>query len=587
MKLTAAEAVARFVAAQEIEQQGRRIPLFGGVWAIFGHGNVGGLGQALPAVEARLPTLRGHDEQAMGHAALGFAKAWRRRRMMAVTTSIGPGATNLVTAAATAHVNRLPILLLPGDVFADRGPDPVLQQLEHPLARDASVNDCLRPVSRFFDRVTRPEQLLRSLPEAMRVLTDPAATGPATLALPQDAQAERAAFPTDFFARRLHRVRRPPPEPSAVTEAAARLGRAARVLVVAGGGVRYAAAEDALRRLAEARGWPVAETQAGKGSLPHDHPLLVGALGVTGTSAANALVREADALLAVGTRLTDFTTGSARLVPRRELSLVAVNVHPGDAAKHDAFPMVADARLGLEALASALEDGRARDGGWTARAQAARGAWGEEVAAALDGPAPEPPSDAHVVRALDRLAGSETAVVSAAGGLPGELHKLWRARAPGRYLVEYGYSCMGHEIAGGLGVKLARPELEVWVLVGDGAYLMLSTEIATSVALERPLVIWVLDNQGFGCIHRLDRSLRGEGRGASGNLRGHPRIDLEAHARALGACAETVPLDAAEAALARAREAGRTSVIVIRTDPAAAPALGGAPWRVPSVRGGP
>ncbi|MEO1230551.1 MAG: thiamine pyrophosphate-dependent enzyme, partial [Myxococcota bacterium] len=520
MKLSAAQALVQFLSAQEIRYDGARIPLLGGVWSIFGHGNVGGLGQALPDVQDRLPTFRGHDEQAMGHAAIGFAKAWRRRRAMAVTTSIGPGATNLVTAAATAHVNRLPLLLLPGDTFADRGPDPVLQQLEHPLGPDISVNDCLRPVARYFDRIMRPEQLLRSLPEAMRVLTDPVQTGPVVLCLPQDVQAERGGFPSSFFARTLHRFRRPPPETWCLEEAAARLGRARRALIIAGGGVRYSRAEESLRKLAEKRGWPVAVTQAGKGAFPSHHPLSVGSVGVTGTSAANDLLREAEAVLAVGTRLTDFTTASARLVPRAGLSLISVNVHAPDAARHGAFPVVGDARLVLEALAGAPTP--PADPAWLDRVEAVREGWTEAVAAAVDAPPDGLPGDAEVVRALAQLASPEVTVVAAAGGLPGELHRLWSPQTSDAYLVEYGYSCMGHEIAGALGVKMALPEREVWALVGDGSYLMLSSEIATSVALGVPITVILLDNRGFGCIDRLDRSLRGAAAPAPGNLRGRP-----------------------------------------------------------------
>lgn len=649
MRLTAAQAALRYLAAQEIEQGGHRIPFFGGVWAIFGHGNVGGLGQALAEVSDRLPTLRGHDEQAMAHAAIGFAKASRRRRAMAVTTSIGPGATNLVTAAATAHVNRLPLLLLPGDVFADRGPDPVLQQLEHPLGPDLSVNDCLRPVSRYFDRIMRPEQLLRTLPEAMRALTDPGATGPVTLAFPQDVQAERADFPSTFFGHRLLRIPRPPVEEWALAEAAARLLRARRVLIIAGGGVRYAGAERTLMALSEARGWPVAVTQAGKGSIPCDHPHSVGGIGVTGTSSANTLLREADAVLAVGTRLTDFTTGSARLIPRSNLTLVALNVSPSDAEKHGAFPLVGDADDGLERLRALMDrlahageaedmsasppksapDGRAgssrasepntdrsafrtaaevasggaaapmveAEGGWVLRVKALKAAWEREVDAALEplGGGDDLPSDAEVLHALDGLADERTTVVAAAGGIPGDLHKLWRAPTSDAYLVEYGYSCMGHEIAGALGVKRALPEREVWALMGDGSYLMLSSELATSIALDHPILVVVLDNGGFGCIERLDAHLRGRGAGAAGNLRAAPEIDLESHARALGAHAETTSLPRLAATMARARGVlrgegpgeRRSAVVVIRTDPLRAPLLGGASWRVSSVCGGP
>ncbi len=577
MRLSAAEALVRFWAAQMSEDMQ---PLLGGVWAIFGHGNVGGLGQALPAVAGTLPTLRGHDEQAMGHAAIGFSRACRGRRAMAVTTSIGPGATNLVTAAATAHVNRVPLLLLPADGFAGRGPDPVLQQLEHPLGPDVSVNDCLRPVSRYFDRIERPEQLIRSLPEAARVLTDPVEAGPVTLCLPQDAQCEQAEFPGELFSPRVHRQRRPPPEPEALEAAARRLAGAKRVLVVAGGGVHRSGAEAALAALAEARGWPVAVTQAGKGCLSDEHPLSVGGIGVTGTSAANALAREADAVLAVGTRLSDFSTASGSLFS----PAVALNIHPADAHKRGATPLICDARVGLDGLRTALVDRPVGCPAWVGRAEAARADWAQ-ILEGLDVPQASLPSDAEVVRALDRLAGRDTVVVAAAGGLPGDLHKVWRARGPGRYLVEYGYSCMGHELAGALGVKLACPKLEVLALLGDGSFLMASSELATSVALGAPILAVVVDNQGFGCIDRLDRQLGGPG--APGNRRDLPWIDLELAARALGAHAETADLDRLPAALERARAAGRSAVVVVRTDPERSFSAGGAPWRVPSLMGGP
>jgi 3D-(3,5/4)-trihydroxycyclohexane-1,2-dione acylhydrolase (decyclizing) len=581
-RLTMAQALVRFLCAQrtELADGGDEAPLFAGVWAIFGHGNVSGLGEALYAVRDRLPTLRAHNEQAMAHAAIAFAKAHARRRVMACTTSIGPGATNMVTAAAVAHVNRLPVLLLPGDVFASRRPDPVLQQLEDFEDPTVSANDCFRPVSRYWDRLTRPEQLLQSLPAAVAVLTDPAACGPVTLALPQDVQAEAWDYPVRFFEPRVHRTRRPAPDPGQLAAAADRLRRAQRPLVVAGGGVHYALAEAALRAFAERHGVPVAETQAGKGSLPWDHPANAGAIGVTGASAANALAAEADVVLAVGTRLGDFTTGSRALFQAADLALVTLNVARHDAAKHGGLPLVADARLGLEALSTALGGWRPPVA-WTETARRLTAEWTRQVEAATAAAADVPATEAQVIGAVNRAAGSRDVVVCAAGGLPGELHRLWRTRDPRGYHLEYGYSCMGYEIAGGLGVKLALPEREVFVLVGDGSYLMMNSELATSVAMQRKLIVVVLDNRGFGCINRLQQACGGA---PFNNLLGAeaPPVDFAAHARSLGALAESVKTVAdLEGALERARRADRTAVVVIETDPGRPFAGGGAWWDVP------
>jgi 3D-(3,5/4)-trihydroxycyclohexane-1,2-dione acylhydrolase (decyclizing) len=580
VRLTMTQALVRYLSAQRAELDGAEAPLFAGVWAIFGHGNVAGLGEALHGVREVLPTFRAHNEQAMALAAIAFAKAHARRRMMACTTSIGPGATNLVTAAAVAHVNRLPVLLLPGDVFAGRLPDPVLQQVEDFGSPTVSANDCLRPVSRYWDRIVRPEQLLQSLPAALDVLTDPAACGPVTLALPQDVQAQAWDYPEAFFRPRLRRIRRPGPDPDELAGAADVLRGAARPLVIAGGGVHYAEATTALRALAERHDLPVAETQAGKSALPWDHPASVGAVGVTGTSAANALAAEADAVLAVGTRLGDFTTGSWALFRDPGATLVTLNVTPFDAGKHGAVPLVADARRGLEALSAALGAWRAPEE-WSVRRRQLVQEWTRLVDGATAAGERVPATEAQVIGAVNRAAGRQGIVVAAAGGLPGELHRLWRAGDPGTYHLEYGYSCMGYEIAGGLGVKLARPDREVFVMVGDGSYLMMNSEIATSVALGAPLIVVVLDNRGFGCIQRLQQAVGGA---PFNNLLGSdaPAIDFAAHARSLGALAESAKSIAdLEAALGRARRAGRTSVIVIETDPAAPFAGGGAWWDVP------
>lgn len=583
VRLTMAQALVRYLAVQKTEFEGRVEPLFAGMWAIFGHGNVAGLGEALWQVRGELPTYRAHNEQAMAHAAIAFAKASRRRRMMACTTSIGPGATNMVTAAAVAHVNRLPVLLLPGDVFANRRPDPVLQQIEDFGDGTVSANDCFRPVSRYFDRIARPEQILAALPRALAVLTDPAECGPVTLALCQDVQAEAYDYPENFFTEHVWRVRRTRPDERELVEAATVFARAKKPLIVVGGGVHYSEAGDALRLFAETHWVPVAETQAGKSALAYGHPLNVGAIGVTGTGAANALAAEADVILTVGTRLQDFTTGSRALFRHPDRRIIGLNVQPFDAGKHGALPLVADAKVGLECLSAALAGRRAPEE-WQQRAEAEKTLWRSSAARAKAATNAALPSDAQVIGAVQGAGAASDIVVCAAGGLPGELHKLWDAAEPGGYHLEYGYSCMGYEIAGGLGVKMARPAQEVIVMVGDGSYLMMNSEIATSVMMGQKLIIVVLDNRGFGCINRLQRATGGE---SFNNLFEHtrhvalPDIDFRAHAESLGAIAEKVAsLADLEAALQRARAADRTSVIVIDTDPLASTEAGGHWWDV-------
>ncbi len=581
IRLTMAQALVRYLAAQQTVLDGATLPLFAGVWAIFGHGNVAGIGEALAAHRAELPTYRAHNEQAMALAAIGYAKAMHRRRIMACTTSIGPGATNMITAAAVAHVDRLPVLLLPGDVFASRRPDPVLQQVEDFGDGTVSANDCFRPVSRYFDRITRPEQILTALPRALSVLTDPAECGPVTLALCQDVQAEAFDYPERFFVPRVWQVRRVRPDATELAAAAAALREATAPLIIAGGGVHYSEATDALADFATAHGIPVAETQAGKSALPHKHPLNLGAIGVTGSSAANQAAEAADVVLAVGSRLQDFTTGSWALFRHAERRLIGLNVQPFDAGKRHMLPLLADAREGLAALGQALGGHRAPEA-WRAGAAAALAAWRKDAAMVTAPSNAELPSDAQVIGAVQRAAPDDAIVVCAAGGLPGELHKLWQARQVGTYHLEYGYSCMGYEIAGGLGVKLARPQREVIVLVGDGSYLMLNSEIATSVMLGLKLTIVLLDNGGFGCIDRLQRATGGQ---PFNNLLADcgvpPAIDFRAHATSLGATAEQVRSAAElEAALRRAFVAERTSVVVIRTDPRIATAAGGHWWDV-------
>ncbi len=569
------------MAAQWTERGGERARLFAGVWAIFGHGNVAALGEALYAAREALPTFRAHNEQAMGHAAIAYAKASQRRRMMACTTSIGPGATNLVTAAAVAHVNRLPLLLLPGDVFATRVPDPVLQQVEDFGDGLVTANDCLRPVSRYFDRITRPEQLINAFQRAVQVLTDPADCGPVTLALCQDVQAEAYDWPRSLFEERTWIARRPPPDARELGEAARLVRAARRPLIVCGGGVVYSEAGAALGAFCERHGVPSGETQAGKSALAASHALNLGGIGVTGTAAANTLAAEADVILAVGTRLSDFTTGSRGLFQAQGRRIVALNVQPFDAGKQEALPLIADAREGLARLSEALA-GWCAPREWTERAQRARGEWLRTAASFTASADPSAlPSDAQVIGAVQRAAEASDIVVCAAGGLPGELHRHWQAGQPGGYHLEYGYSCMGYEIAGALGVKLAQPEREVIVMVGDGSYLMLNSEIATSVRLSARLIIVLLDNGGFGCIERLQRST---GNASFNNLRaaGAPVPDLVAHARSLGALSCAVKSTAElERAVAAARRADRTSVILIETDPAASTTAGGCWWDVP------
>jgi 3D-(3,5/4)-trihydroxycyclohexane-1,2-dione acylhydrolase (decyclizing) len=582
IRLTMAQALARFLAAQMTEIEGERVPLFGGVWAIFGHGNVAGMGEALYGVRETLPTYRAHNEQGMAHAAIAFAKASFRQRMMACTTSIGPGATNMVTAAALAHVNRLPVLFLPGDVFANRRPDPVLQQVEDFADGTVSANDCFKPVSRYFDRITRPEQIMPALQRAMQVLTDPADCGPVTLALCQDTQAEAYDYPLSFFAQTVHMQRRVRPDADELDRAVAAIEGAKQPVLIAGGGVLYSGASDALARFAQAHDVPVMETQAGKSSLPHSHPLNMGSVGVTGTSAANALAEKADVIVAVGTRLADFTTGSWALFKNPSAKFVALNVASIDAGKHGALPLVADARAGLEALGEGLGQWRAPES-WRHEADERKFKWlgeAEAVTAATNAPLP---SDAQVIGATQRTMG-EAIVVCAAGGLPGELHKLWKPEAPGRYHLEYGYSTMGYEIAGGLGVKLAQPGDEVVVMVGDGSYMMANSELSTAVMMGLRLTVVLLDNRGFGCINRLQMATGGANFNnlfEDARREAMPEIDFVGHAGALGAHAQKVAgIAELEAALAEARERGGVNVVVIDTDPLVTTEAGGHWWDV-------
>jgi 3D-(3,5/4)-trihydroxycyclohexane-1,2-dione acylhydrolase (decyclizing) len=582
LRQTAAQAAVRYLANQYVAHPAGETRYFAGVWAIFGHGNVAGLGEALYTARDVLPTYRAHSEQGMAHAAIAYAKQMRRRRAMICTSSIGPGATNMVTAAALAHVNRLPVLFLPGDVFAGRRPDPVLQQIEDFTDGTVSANDCFRPVSRYFDRITRPEQILDALPRAMATLLDPASCGPVTLAFCQDVQAQAFDFPQAFFDRHVWTVRAQPPDPREEDELVRLLQAAQSPLLVCGGGVLYSGADAALAAFAEATDIPVAETQAGKGALKWDHPCNLGSIGVTGSSAANAAAATSDLVVGVGTRLQDFTTGSRALFHAPDRRLVQVNVAAYDAAKHGAIPVVGDAGAVLRRLHERLSGWRAPLGARTMAAAVAE--WNAAWRRATSPPEESLPSDAQVIGAVWRSASEDSVVVCAAGGLPGELHKLWRCRHPGGYHVEYGYSCMGYEIAGGLGVKLAEPHRDVHVLLGDGSYLMLNSELATSVMLGQKLIVTVLDNRGFACINRLQKAAGGAAFNtmwADCRREMLPKIDFAAHAASLGAIAEQVSsIVELDDALGRAKLSDRTHVIVIQTDPLAVTEAGGAWWDV-------
>ena len=592
IRLTMTQALVRHLAALRVElNDGAIEPYCGGVFAIFGHGNVAGLGEALWQNRAELPTYRAHNEQGMALAAIAYSKAQFRQRIMAVSTSIGPGATNLVTAAAVAHVNRLPVLLLPGDTFASRAPDPVLQQIESFQNGDWSANDTFRPVTRYFDRITRAEQILTALPRAISVMTDPANCGPVCLALPQDVQTHAFDCPVDFLQPELIRFRRPPADERELDRAAHLLKSSKKPLIVAGGGILYSQAWEALRAFAEAHGIPVVETHGGKSSLPWDHPLNAGGIGVDGGPAANALAAEADVVLAIGTRLQDFTTGSHALFAKAKL--LSLNVQSFDAAKWHSTSLVADAKVGLGQLHTAMGDWKA-DVPWTQHAKTLAAAWVNRVTE-LTTTVPKNvlPYDAEVIGAVrDSLndkkgnSGIKDVVVCAAGTLPAELHKLWRASSPGNYHVEYGFSCMGYEIAGALGAKMARPDQEVIVMVGDGSYMMMNSEIATSVLLGKKLIIVVLDNRGYGCINRLQNA---SGTPSFNNMLDDcvpdggslSQIDFAMHARSMGAHAVHVKnITELKAAMVKARKATTTQAIVIDTTHTRVTADGGCWWEV-------
>src|SRR6266545_1513 len=577
IRLTMAQALISFLKNQYVERDGVERPFFAGCFGIFGHGNVSGIGQALQ----QYPDFRYYqcrNEQAMVHTAAAFAKHQNRLRALACTTSIGPGATNMVTGAAVATVNRLPVLLLPGDIFARRNVAPVLQQVEWPASQDISANDCFKPVSRYWDRINRSDQLLTALPEAMRVLTDPAETGAVTLALPQDVQTEAYRYPTELFRRRVWHVPRNRPDRGTLEAAAQQIRASRRPLIVAGGGVIYAEATEALRQFAEATGIPVGETMAGKGSLRYDHPLSMGAIGATGTLAANRLAKDADLVIGIGTRYSDFTTASKTAFQHPDVRFININVASFDAAKHSALALIGDARATLEELAKLLA-GYQIASEYRAAAERLHAEWDAEVERLYAIRNTPLPSQGELIGAVNELGDPAGVMVCAAGSLPGDLHKLWRARHPKQYHLEYGYSCMGYEIAGGLGVKMADPAREVYVMVGDGSYLMLSSEIVTSIQEGYKLTIVLMDNSGFKSIGSLSRSLGQDGFGTryvyprDGALPGDSvdaetlPVDLAANARSLGAhVIECSTYDDVVGALQSARAVERTTVIYVQND---------------------
>jgi 3D-(3,5/4)-trihydroxycyclohexane-1,2-dione acylhydrolase (decyclizing) len=584
MRLTVAQALVRFLASQYSERDGVEQRLVPGCFGIFGHGNVAGLGQALLQERESMPYYLARNEQGMVHAAVAFARHRNRLATLACSTSVGPGATNMVTGAALATVNRLPVLLLPADTFATRAASPLLQELEGPASYDVTVNDAFRPVCRFWDRIDRPEQLASSALAAMRVLTDPVDTGAVCLCLPQDVQAEAYDWPEELFARRVWRVRRPLPEADAVAEAAALLRGARRPLVVCGGGAIYSEATDALRELVDATGLPVAETQAGKGSLSHDHQCSVGAIGATGTTAANTLAREADVVLGVGTRWTDFTTASRTVFADPEVRFINLNVAPIDAYKQTGLPLMADARAGLDALREALEDWGV-DAEHGERAEGLAADWEETVERAYARGHGPLPAQSEVIGVVNRVAEPRDVVVCAAGSMPGDLHKLWRTRDPKGYHVEYGYSCMGYEIAGGLGIKMADPDREVFVMVGDGSYLMMAQELVTAVQEGMKLNVVLVQNHGFASIGELSESLGSQRFGTRYRYAGTDEtlpVDLAANAASLGAdVIDARTIDEFESALRTARASSRTTVVQVHTDPLVPAPSSEAWWDVP------
>ncbi len=575
-KLTSAQAIVQFLLRQQVERDGKRHPFFAGCLGIFGHGCIAGVGQALQQYP-QFPYYLTKNEQASVHIAAAYAKMNNRLRAFTCVSSIGPGATNMVTGAAVTTVNRLPVLLMPGDIFARRNVAPVLQQLEQPYSQDISVNDAFKPVSKYWDRINRADQIICALPEVMRVLTSQAETGAVTLALPQDVQTETFDYPVELFEERVWYIPRPAPESTVLARAVQMIRASKKPLIVAGGGVLYSEAHTALAAFAAQTGVPVGETQAGKGSLPYDHPQNLGAIGVTGTFGANILAREADLIIGIGTRYSDFTTASKTAFQNPSVRFININVAEFDAFKHSALPMVADARAALETLGKALR-GWAVSGAWRKRGEKFNRDWDAEVERIYAAKGDRPPlSQGAVIGAVNDISRPEDVVLCAAGSLPGDLHKLWRTRDPKGYHLEYGYSCMGYEIAGGLGAKMAAPEREVYVMVGDGSWLMMSSELVTSIQEGYKLTVVMLDNHGFQSIGGLSQAIGSERFGTryrfrnrkSGQLDGESLpIDYAANARSLGAHVIRVhDLPELKSALQQARQQTKTTVIVVETDP--------------------
>ena len=578
-RLTMAQALIAFLKNQYVERDGREQPFFVGCFGIFGHGNVAGIGQALQ----QMPEFRyyqARNEQAMVHSAAAYAKTKNRLQTLACTSSVGPGATNMVTGAAQATINRLPVLLLPGDIFARRNVAPVLQQLESEHTQDISVNDCFKPVSRYWDRILRPEQLLTALPEAMRVLTSPAETGAVTLALPEDVQTEASAYPEAFFRKRVWHIPRNRSDRHSLEQAAAWIHASRRPLIVAGGGVIYAEATDVLQKFADHTGIPVGETMAGKGSLPYDHRLNLGALGATGTFAANRMAKDADLVIGIGTRYSDFTTSSKTAFQHPEVRFLNINVAAFDASKHLALPLVGDAQVTLSELLDLL-DSYSVETDYRTQAERLHAEWDSEVERIYNIRHTPLPSQGELIGAVNECSQPTAIMVCAAGSLPGDLHKVWRARHPKNYHLEYGYSCMGYEIAGGLGIKMAAPDRDVYVMVGDGSYLMMNSEIVTSIQEHYKLIIVLLDNSGYKSIGALSRSLGQEGFGTRYVYPQHDQwptdaawtevqtlpVDLAANARSLGAqVIECKTYEDFVAALKTVQTTDRTSVIYIQDD---------------------
>jgi 3D-(3,5/4)-trihydroxycyclohexane-1,2-dione acylhydrolase (decyclizing) len=579
IRLTAAQAMVKWLSVQMTEEGERFIE---GVWAIFGHGNVAGIGEALHGIAHALPTWRGQNEQTMAHAAIAYAKTLKRTRAHAVTSSIGPGATNMVTACALAHVNRLPVLFIPGDIFANRRPDPVLQQIEDIGDGTVSVNDCFRPVSAYFDRITRPEHLLSCLPRALSIMTDPANCGPVTLAFCQDVQAELYDYPETFFEPKVWRIRRPEPDPREVSDLADVIRASRRPVIISGGGVIYSHAEADLAAFAGAHNIPFVETQAGKGANSWDHPLNFGSPGVTGSASANALCAEADLVIGVGTRFQDFTTGSWALFRNESRRIASINLAGYDATKHGALPCVGDVKITLGRLTTALGGHRAPEFETKSRTDWQAAVNRVTAAAPSNGPN-NLPTDAQVIGAVQRVATEKTVVMCAAGTMPGALQVLWQSAKDG-YHMEYGYSCMGYEVAGAMGIKLARPDKEVICFVGDGSYMMANSELATAVVRRVPFTVVLTDNRGYGCINRLQIECGGaefNNMYKDCNIKVQPEIDFVAHAAPMGAHAEKVgSISELEMRIVEARDRNIPSVIVIDTDAVPGTGVGGHWWDV-------